>query len=93
MRKDDAPQQIQEVPASLGCNTELASDGGNKIGRRFKATDFPCLFMIRDGGAIEHVINGNKKKLTETVRDKLHDILTNKAAPGRPAVPDGTGQV
>lgn len=75
MRKTYTPDQVQEAASALGSNLELAIDSGNKIGRRFKVTGFPCLFIVRPDGVIEHVVAGNKKNIREVVSEKLDGIL------------------
>lgn len=75
MRKDYTPDEVQEAATAMGSNLELAIDSGNKVGRRFKVTGYPCLFIVRPDGVINHVVAGNKKNIREIVGKKLDTIL------------------
>jgi hypothetical protein len=79
MKLDFTPYEVQEATAAMGSNLELAVDSGNQIGRRFKVTGFPCLFIVRPDGVIDHVVAGNKKNLREVVSKKLDDVLLGEA--------------
>lgn len=79
MRKDFTPDEVLSVVSGLGANAELAIDAGNKIGRRFKATSYPCLIVIGSNGVIEHVVSGNKKTLVPDLSAKLESILNNNS--------------
>ncbi len=79
MRKDYTPDEVLSVVSELGANAELAIDAGNKIGRRFKATSYPCLIVIGSNGVIEHVVSGNKKTLVPDLSAKLESILIDKS--------------
>jgi len=90
MKLDFTPDEVQEATAAMGSNLELAVDSGNQIGRRFKVTGFPCLFIVRPDGVIDHVVAGNKKNLREVVSKKLDDVLLGEAGsrPGEtPSLP------
>ena len=50
-------------------------DAGNVIGRRFKATGYPCLIVIDGKGVISHVVSGNKKNIVEDVSEKLNALV------------------
>lgn len=75
MRKTYTPEEVQEAVNALGANLELAIDPGNKVGRRFKVTAFPCLFIVRNDGTIDHVVAGNKKNIQQIVGEKLSRLL------------------
>ncbi|MCA9256343.1 MAG: DUF1573 domain-containing protein [Phycisphaerales bacterium] len=75
MRKDFTPDEVLSVVSSLGANSELAIDAGNVIGRRFKATGYPCLIVIDGKGVISHVVSGNKKNIVEDVSEKLNALV------------------
>ena len=77
MRKDFTPDEVLSVVSELGANAELAIDPGNKVGRSFKATGYPCLIVIRKNGVIDHVISGNKKNLESDMTAKLEAILSS----------------
>lgn len=76
MRKDFTPDEVMAVVSDLGANAELAIDAGNQVGRRFKATGYPCLIVIDPKGVIHHVVSGNKKNLVADVSEKLESLLT-----------------
>ena len=81
MRKQFSPDETLGVLAELGANMELAMDPGNLVGQRFKATGFPCLFVIRPDGVIDHVVIGNKADIEEVVASRLESLLNTEHQP------------
>lgn len=75
MRKDFTPEEVLSVVSDLGANAELAIDPGNVVGRRFKATGYPCLVVIDPKGVVSHVVSGNKKNIVEDVSSKLEALV------------------
>lgn len=90
MKRAYTPDEVQQATAEMGSNLELAIDSGNKVGRRFKVTGFPCLFIVRPDGVIDHVIAGNKKNIREIVGKKLDDILLGETATGSTVAPSSS---
>lgn len=80
MRTPFQPDEVRGVLSGLGANLEFAMDPGNKVGRDFKVTGFPALFVIRPDGTIEHVVSGNKQNLIEDVTEKLETLLSAETA-------------
>ncbi|MCB9858271.1 MAG: DUF1573 domain-containing protein [Phycisphaerales bacterium] len=78
MRKDFTPEEVLSVVSDLGANAELAIDPGNVVGRRFKATGYPCLIVIDPKGVVSHVVSGNKKNIVEDVSQKLESLIANE---------------
>lgn len=75
MRKDFTTDEVLAVLSDLGANLELAIDPGNKVGRQFKATGYPCLIVLRPDGVIDHVVSGNKRDIDQVVSAKLDALL------------------
>ena len=90
MKKAYTSDEVQEAVAAMGSNLELAIDSGNKIGRRFKVTGFPCLFIVRPDGVIDHVIAGNKKNIGEVVGGKLDSILLGETGSDSAVAPSSS---
>lgn len=79
MHKDFTPDEVISVVSNLGANSELAIDSGNVVGRRFKATGYPCLIVVDSRGQVSHVVSGNKKNIVDDVTQALESLLTGDA--------------
>jgi len=81
MRKDYPSREASELLTRLGSHIELAMDEGNKTGRRFSVTSWPCLFILNSDGVVRHVSRGNKKDLMARLRGQLDSVLHGVATP------------
>jgi len=75
MRIDYEPEEVASILSDLGPGMEIAIDSGNKVGRRFKATAYPCLIIVRPDGVIDEVVSGNKRDIAERVGRRLDGLL------------------
>ncbi len=75
MRIDFEPEEISSILGDLGPGMEIALDSGNQVGRRFKATAYPCLIIVRPDGVIDEVVSGNKRDIAERVGQRLDSLL------------------
>lgn len=83
MHKDFTPDEVVSVVSGLGANSELAIDPGNVVGRRFKATGYPCLIVIDTQGVINHVVSGNKKNIIHDVTEALDSLVSQESNKGK----------
>jgi len=75
MRIDYEPEEVASILSDLGPGIEIAIDSGNKVGRRFKATAYPCLIIVRPDGVIDEVVSGNKRDIADRVGRRLDGLL------------------
>ncbi len=72
---------IDEIPKMMdanGSHSELSHDPDNKIGKLFKVTSFPTMFVVRRDGRIENVNVG--VRTASRLRGQLDEILKNDAS-------------
>lgn len=70
------------VLTSLGWQGETAMDPGNQVGRRFRVTSFPTLFVVRPDGQVAEVVIGAKANLAQRVGEVLEQLLAGEG--GKP---------
>lgn len=75
MRKAFTQPEAEAVYDSVGSKLELAMDPGNRIGRMFKVTSFPTLFVLTSDGTVREVIIGAKANIDEILQDRLKFLL------------------
>ena len=75
MRKTFTQPEAESVYDSLGSELELAMDAGNRIGRLFKVTSFPTLFVVTSDGIVREVIIGAKPNIDELIQTRLRFLL------------------
>lgn len=92
MRKEYSNDEIVEVMTELGSKMEIAPDRGNKVGRLYKATGYPTMFVIDEEGMVEHVNIGGRGQ-APVLKAQLESMITGKPyqrpkpqAPRRPAL-------
>ncbi len=77
MRKDYTTEQIVDVMKKAGSNLEITTDdfAGNALGRQFKATSYPTMFVIGKDGKIANVNIGAKANLEALLRGQLDALI------------------
>lgn len=93
-RRDFTPDELKEVVKSYGLNSELAIDLDNKIGKEFKVSSYPTLFVLGKSGNVELTLLGNVGTLEKDLKTKLDQLLgitttVSAPAPGKPG--EGAG--
>ncbi len=89
MKQTFTTEQIMEVLANVGSRSEVALDGGNKVGAMFKATTFPSLYVVDANGQIREVVSGAKANIRETLTRRLEDLLDRESPIPAAAKPKG----
>ncbi len=87
----EKPHTADEAHArytSMGSNLELAMDPENKIGKLFKATAYPTMFVVRSDGVVAHVNIGAKDNIDEMLRQQLAVLLGEPAPTSAPGALD-----
>ena len=74
MRQAFTPEAAAAKYDALHTKFELAIDGGNAVGRLFKATSYPTLFVIGPDGVVKHVTIGAKADIAQRVRRELEKL-------------------
>ncbi len=77
-----APVPSLELAATLkqlGVAAPAALDAGNTVGKLFRVSGYPTLFVISKGGRIEAVTSGNSADLEKKLQAQLDDLLAGKA--------------
>ena len=75
MGKQFTPEEAVDKYYSQGAQCEMAIDDGNKVGRLFKATAYPTLFIVGEDGTVKNVTIGAKSNIDEIVRKELEKLL------------------
>ena len=78
MRKEFTKEEAASKFKSAGSNLELATDAGNTVGKVYKATSFPTMFVVGKDGKVSNVNIGAKANLESLLRGQL-DTLIKKA--------------
>lgn len=89
MKQTFTTEQIMEVLANVGSRSEVALDGGNKVGAMFKATSFPSLYVLDAQGQIREVVSGAKANIRDTLTRRLEDLLDSESTVPAAAPPQG----
>jgi hypothetical protein len=80
MRKPYTDEEVvSTVRDAFGVQAELAINSDNTVGRRWKATGFPTLFVIDGQGNVAEVISGNKPNLQADLTKTLARLLSPDA--------------
>lgn len=90
MRKDFTNDQIVDVFKKAGANLEISTSdfGANLIGKKFKVTSFPTMFVLGKNGMIANVNVGAKPNLDTLLKGQLDALIKGKPttqAPGKDA--------
>ncbi|MFQ5494829.1 MAG: redoxin family protein, partial [Phycisphaerae bacterium] len=77
MRQDFTNDQIVDVFKKVGSNLEISTTdfGSNSIGRLFKATSYPTMFVVDRSGKIANVNIGAKANLESMLKGQLDALL------------------
>ncbi len=75
MGRQFTPEETQAVLEGLDSRIEIAFDPGNRVGRYYKVTGFPTLFVVDNKGKIRQVTVGAKKNLDEMLSEKLEELM------------------
>jgi len=67
------------VMVTLGWQSEVAMDAGNKAGRRFRVTSFPTLFVVDGQGTISEVLIGPKAVAGGALERALDALLEQES--------------
>ncbi len=79
-------EEMIEAVKQMGSNLELAPDADNKVGRLFRATGYPTMFVVGPSGKIEHVNIGlNTASDLRAQLDALLKAAGEAAAAAKPA--------
>jgi thiol-disulfide isomerase/thioredoxin len=70
---------VSTVREGFGVQAELAINSDNTVGRRWKATSFPTLFVVDGEGKVAEVIIGNKPTLQADLSKSLSTLLGSDA--------------
>lgn len=79
------PEDAEAKYLSYGSGLELAIDSGNAVGKLFKATAYPTMFVVRADGVVQHVNVGAKDNIDEMLRQQLTTLLGGGAPTTQPA--------
>jgi thiol-disulfide isomerase/thioredoxin len=80
MRKPYTDEEVvSTVRDAFGVQAELAINSDNTVGRRWKATSFPTLFVVDGQGNVAEVIIGNKGTLQADLTKTLATLLSPDA--------------
>jgi thiol-disulfide isomerase/thioredoxin len=80
MRKPFTDEQVvTTVREGFGVEAELAINSDNTVGRRWKATSFPTLFVVDGQGKVAEVIIGNNRTLQDDLTKTLATLLSSDA--------------
>lgn len=91
-RREFTPEEIKELVKSYGLNSELALDFTNTVGKEFKVTSYPTLYVLGKSGNVELALLGNVGTLERDLKSKLDQLLgiaKTVSAPASPAAPAG----
>lgn len=78
LKKRYPADEIPRMMLANGSRSELSHDPDNKIGKLFKVTSFPTMFVVRRDGRIENVNVG--VRTASRLRGQLDEILKNDAS-------------
>jgi len=80
MRKKYTDEQIAATLKQLGAQSELVTNPDNSLGKLFKATSFPTMFVVGKDGKVADVVIGAKRGLDQTLKTRIDRILNGKPA-------------
>ncbi|MCH7883723.1 MAG: redoxin domain-containing protein [Planctomycetes bacterium] len=76
MRKEYSAEEVVDIfKTKLKTNLEIATDSGNKIGKLFKATSYPTLFVVGKDGKVSEVFVGAKPNLDTLLKVRLDALI------------------
>ena len=89
-------EQVRGKLREMGVDAELATDPDNKIGKLFRVTSYPTMFLVGKSGKIEAVNIGNAANLDARLTTQLDRLLSGKpltkvVATKRKVATDGSG--
>jgi thiol-disulfide isomerase/thioredoxin len=79
MRQEFTQDQIVGVMNDVGSKSPIAIDKGNVVGKQFKVSSFPSLFIIDKNGKIVEVVVGRKDNIAVTMSRRLDELLKSEA--------------
>ena len=71
-------EQVLAKLRELGVATEVVTDPDNRIGKLFRVTSYPTMFVVAKGGKIAAVNIGNVTKIKTTLKTQLDKLLAGK---------------
>lgn len=77
MRKNFTEQEIIGVFEKVGSKLEVTTGdfANNSVGKQFKVTSFPTMFVVDRNGKVAHVTVGAKKNLETTLKSQLDALI------------------
>jgi len=86
-RRGRPPEEVVSSFQERGLTHSLVLDPASEVGKLYKTTSFPTLFLLK-GEKVEAVHIGAKKGLDQTVIGQINDLLAGKALKHVTAPPD-----
>ena len=86
-QKEYTPEEVADVFKGVGSRLEMAIDGGNAVGKKFKATSYPTMMVVDKNGKVAHVNIGAKADIENILKGQLDALISGKSA--APAQPKG----
>ena len=75
MRKKLTPEEIVAKCSELGVQSDLVLDPANVLGKQFRVTSFPSMFVVDRQGKVASVVLGNRGDLESYVSGELNRLL------------------
>jgi len=78
MGKKFTNDQVTDAMKKLGSQLEIAPNPDNKVGKLYRATSFPTMFVVGKDGTVKHVNIGGAPTTGDDLKNQLVSILEGK---------------